>query len=811
MPLNLQTNTKIGKVAQSTIMKRDKSTGVGCRTESKTNIKDSITEQPDFSCKCKFIAKPEEEKETLRNLVKDLTADNERLRKEMEEKNQDVRELLDKYKLDIQEYDERILKLIKDKENLQQRVMAADSSVESNDREVKKLISELEYNQEYNEAKVMAVNSEHEFKVAHLETISHSYKIALETKKAQNEEVLIKKNYLEKYMEKIKRLEETYIEQIKNFKLNDNANELLLNINKENEEIMRKLERISEGKGSAPQIRHTLQEALKTAYNTIAKIGANIAMKENKNELNLLQQKNVKTHSSVEQLKAIIEQNRKDNEKLMSMVSNKDSALSLIQNENEQLRAKFQSDVSLLRSECDAKMKVWEVKKKGLNEKLNEAEEEIKRLRAKLLSKECEQFKVSSADEKHNEMKINSLELLIEEYKNFNEKLKEQNKSLDAELTKERSENVESKSRYYDLQNDINQYEERIKNLNDNINETNNQLLKKGDEIMEMQREYMKDQEALTVQLKEASERLAKSEKEKQGLRERISELGEEVEKLKATLKSREERLSELSETLIQQNKLSWEIESQLKETQEELDQARIEVDRLLEENDALKYELAERDSEIETLRVVLASQKQGEGSDGKSSQIIYTADGSSDVDKMFALYINAQRCPVKLKKIGNGQYIFGTKKIFAKIQNGKLVIRVGGGFMMIEDFLTTYTAQELSKMGRNVVTDNEQEPAVYKSLRGKETVIEGELEYDNMATNGSHKKGDHLTFTKSITNSIASRSISSRSRSPGFTNSLGRKPIGEALPVRSSIDRLDYKFISKKFGMDEKTNKENE
>ena len=42
---------------------------------------------------------------------------------------------------------------------------------------------------------------------------------------------------------------------------------------------------------------------------------------------------------------------------------------------------------------------------------------------------------------------------------------------------------------------------------------------------------------------------------------------------------------------------------------------------------------------------------------------------------------------------------MFGTKKIYAKIINGKLVIRVGGGYMGIEEFMFYYGAQELNKM----------------------------------------------------------------------------------------------------------------
>jgi TfoX/Sxy family transcriptional regulator of competence genes len=47
--------------------------------------------------------------------------------------------------------------------------------------------------------------------------------------------------------------------------------------------------------------------------------------------------------------------------------------------------------------------------------------------------------------------------------------------------------------------------------------------------------------------------------------------------------------------------------------------------------------------------------------------------------------------CPVPIKRLGNGYYLFGSKKIFAKIMNGKLVIRVGGGFMVIEEFIAAY------------------------------------------------------------------------------------------------------------------------
>lgn len=38
---------------------------------------------------------------------------------------------------------------------------------------------------------------------------------------------------------------------------------------------------------------------------------------------------------------------------------------------------------------------------------------------------------------------------------------------------------------------------------------------------------------------------------------------------------------------------------------------------------------------------------------------------------------------------------MFGTKKIQAKIMNDKLVIRVSGGYMLVEEFLKNYAESE--------------------------------------------------------------------------------------------------------------------
>ncbi len=47
------------------------------------------------------------------------------------------------------------------------------------------------------------------------------------------------------------------------------------------------------------------------------------------------------------------------------------------------------------------------------------------------------------------------------------------------------------------------------------------------------------------------------------------------------------------------------------------------------------------------------------------------------------------------IQRLGDGQYLYGSKKIFGKIMNDKLVIRLNGGFMLIEEFLKNFAESE--------------------------------------------------------------------------------------------------------------------
>jgi len=48
------------------------------------------------------------------------------------------------------------------------------------------------------------------------------------------------------------------------------------------------------------------------------------------------------------------------------------------------------------------------------------------------------------------------------------------------------------------------------------------------------------------------------------------------------------------------------------------------------------------------------------------------------------------------------GIYSFGSKKVCIKVDNGKINIRIGGGYMRINEFLEKYTTIELEKSIRD-------------------------------------------------------------------------------------------------------------
>jgi len=106
-----------------------------------------------------------------------------------------------------------------------------------------------------------------------------------------------------------------------------------------------------------------------------------------------------------------------------------------------------------------------------------------------------------------------------------------------------------------------------------------------------------------------------------------------------------------------------------------------------------IEAELEKANKQIEFLQNTITKQ----GKEKKPAKL-FTGKKGDMLDELLGNYINETGCPVPIKRLGNGYYMFGARKIFAKVLNGRLVIRVGGGYMVIEEFISAYAEQEMRK-----------------------------------------------------------------------------------------------------------------
>ncbi len=92
----------------------------------------------------------------------------------------------------------------------------------------------------------------------------------------------------------------------------------------------------------------------------------------------------------------------------------------------------------------------------------------------------------------------------------------------------------------------------------------------------------------------------------------------------------------------------------------------------------------------------------------------------SDIVDQMIYDFKELRRIDIFIQKLAPGNYLFGTKKIYAKVVNGVLLVRVGGGFMDIDNFYSNYGEQEYYKWKRQQDEKNKVQTAADQTPSSK-------------------------------------------------------------------------------------------
>ena len=106
---------------------------------------------------------------------------------------------------------------------------------------------------------------------------------------------------------------------------------------------------------------------------------------------------------------------------------------------------------------------------------------------------------------------------------------------------------------------------------------------------------------------------------------------------------------------------------------------------------------MKDSEEEVDTLKAYII--------DLKARIAVYIPTKGDAVDKKLAEYINnypdRQKLKIMFMRESEGVYQFGTKRVMVKCVKDKIEIRVGGGYLSLDEFLDQYTPPELEKLER--------------------------------------------------------------------------------------------------------------
>jgi hypothetical protein len=252
--------------------------------------------------------------------------------------------------------------------------------------------------------------------------------------------------------------------------------------------------------------------------------------------------------------------------------------------------------------------------------------------------------------------------------------------------------------------------------------ETKGQVLanseKARDDLHAQLREYIRKSEDDARKNKEFQDQILAKNRE---LEETNNRQRHEIELLRSEKSERDQTILQHSNTIM---RLEQELNIRI-DVERQLADARAHVADLEDQKDKLKKDLTiasdyllEQDQkvhqanqtslellqhlkdaeiEIETLKAYIIELKH--------RIAVYIPTDGDMVDERLAEYINnypeRNRLKIMFMRESSGVYQFGSKRIYVKVEQDKIIIRVGGGYLTIDEFLDIYTPLEIEKLER--------------------------------------------------------------------------------------------------------------
>lgn len=68
-------------------------------------------------------------------------------------------------------------------------------------------------------------------------------------------------------------------------------------------------------------------------------------------------------------------------------------------------------------------------------------------------------------------------------------------------------------------------------------------------------------------------------------------------------------------------------------------------------------------------------------------------------VDEVFSKHLNEAQLDLPVRRLSPGKYLFGTRQISAKLENGILLVRLFADWVNVEDFIDEHGKSEVIKV----------------------------------------------------------------------------------------------------------------
>ena len=111
-----------------------------------------------------------------------------------------------------------------------------------------------------------------------------------------------------------------------------------------------------------------------------------------------------------------------------------------------------------------------------------------------------------------------------------------------------------------------------------------------------------------------------------------------------------------------------------------------------------------------------------------EKGQAIYIGHRRDKIDMQLAKWVNHKfpekgRMKIMFLRESEGVYYFGQRRVHVKIERGdQIFVRVGGGYMHIDEFINTYTDSEVEKYERRDVMLRFQNKAAIQNIVAHES-----------------------------------------------------------------------------------------